>query len=152
MDITDPTVAGVAGNHLLKSRYEYSNESGIVEMAGPIFCDVFFSERLLLSYVDLKVVINPSRHEFCLVSSVDNADFKVKLIDGYLKVCKVKVNPSVSLARKVALKKGPAIYPIRGVDCNSFVIPGGNPSINKECFRWICFKIVRLWFGRKCCV
>ena len=132
MDIMDPTLAGDAANYGLKSRYEFSKESGIVEMAGPIFCDVFFSERLLLSYVDLKVVMNPSSHDFCLMSSVDDADFKVKLIDAYLKVRKVKVNPSVSLAHEVALKKGPAIYPIRRVECKSFVIPGGNPSINKE--------------------
>ena len=131
MDITDPTLAGAATNHSLKSGYEFSKESGIVEMAGPVFCDVFFSEQLLLSYVDLRVVMNPSSHEFCLMSSVDNADFKVKLIDAYLKVRKVKVNPSISLAHKVALKKGPAIYPIRRVECKSFVIPGGNPSIKR---------------------
>ena len=85
MDITDPTQSGVAANHDLKSRYEFSKESGIVEMAGPIFCDVFFSERLLLIYVDLKVFMNPSSHEFCLMSSVDNAYFKVKPILKYVK-------------------------------------------------------------------
>ena len=40
------------------------------------------------------------------MSSVANADFKVKLIDAYLKVHKVKVNPIVSLAHKAALRKG----------------------------------------------
>ena len=74
MDITDPTLAGIAANYRLKSRYEFSKESGIVEMAGPIFCDVFFSERLLQNYVDLKVVMNPSSHDFCLMSCVDNAE------------------------------------------------------------------------------
>ena len=65
---------------------DFSKESGIVEVAGPIFCDVFFSERLLPSSVDLKVVMSPSSNEFCLMSSVANADFKAKLIEAYLKV------------------------------------------------------------------
>lgn len=101
-------------------------------MAGPLFCDVFFSERLLLSYVDLKVVMNRASNEFCLMSSEDDVDYRVKLIDANLKIRKVKVNPSVSLAHEVALKKGPAIYPIRRVECKSFIIPNGNPSLQKD--------------------
>ena len=132
MDVADPTLAGEAANHGFKSRYEFSKESGIVEMAGPIFCDVFFSERLLLSYVDLKVIMSPNSHEFCLMSSVANADFRVKLIDAYLKVRRVKVNPSVSLAHQAAFRNGPAIYPIRRVECKSFIVPAGNPSLKKE--------------------
>lgn len=132
MDVADPTLAGVHANHGLNARYEFSKTSGIIEMAGPIFSDVFFTERLLLSFVDLKVVLNRSSNEFCLMSSVDDADFKVKMIEAYLKVRKVKVNPSVSLAHEVALKRGPAFYPIRRVECKSFIIPAGNPSIRKD--------------------
>ena len=107
MDIADPTLAdAAAANHGLKSRYQFSSESGIVEMAGAVFCDVFFTEQLLLSYVDLKVILNHCENTFCLMSSVDGADFKVKLVEVYLKVRKVKVNPSVSLAHEVAPKKG----------------------------------------------
>ena len=58
MDVADTTLAGGAANQGLKSRYEFSKTSGIVEMAGPIFSDIFFSERLLLSYVDLKVMLS----------------------------------------------------------------------------------------------
>lgn len=138
MDVADLTLAGAAVNLGLKDRYEFSKESGIIEVAGPICCDAFFSEWLLLSQVDLKVVRNPSSHKFCLMQSVANADFKVKLIDAYLKVRKVKVNPGVSLAHEAVLKKGRrAIYPIQRVECKSFVIPGGNPSVKKEYFRWI---------------
>ena len=66
------------------------------------------------------------------MSSVDDADHKVKLVDAYLKLRKVKVSPSISLAHEVALKKGPAIYPIRRVECKSFIIPTGNPSLRKD--------------------
>ena len=130
MDNADPTHA--SPNRGLKTRNKFIMGSKIVDMAGPIFCDVFFGERYLLSYVDLKVVMNRTSDEFVLMSSVDGAAFRVKLIDAYLKVRKVKVNPSISLAHEVALKKGPAIYPVRRVDCKSFIIPSGNPSLQKD--------------------
>jgi hypothetical protein len=66
------------------------------------------------------------------MASEDDADYRVKLTDAYLKICKVKVNPSISVAHKVALKKGPAIYPICRVECKSFIVPAGNPSLRKD--------------------
>ena len=131
MDVADPTLV-LNANKGLASRYRISKESGIVEMAGPLFSDVFFTERLLLSFVDLKVLLNRNNNEFCLMALEGDADYKVKLIDAYLKLRKVKVNASVSLAHEVALKKSPAIYPIRRVECKSFIIPSGNPSQRKD--------------------
>ena len=132
MDVSNPTAAAANANLGLKARYEFSKTSGIIEMVGPIFRDVFFSERLLLSSIDLKVVMNRASNEFCLMASEVDADYRVKLIDANLKLRKVKVNPSVSLAHGVALKKGPAMYPIRRVECKSFIISAGNPSLRKD--------------------
>jgi hypothetical protein len=48
MDVADPTVTNAANANLgLKKIYEFSKESGTIEMAGPIFCDVFMTERLV---------------------------------------------------------------------------------------------------------
>ena len=58
MNVADPTLAAANANMGLKKRYEFSKKSLPIEMAGPIFCDVFMTERLLLSYVDLKLVLN----------------------------------------------------------------------------------------------
>ena len=98
----------------------------------PIFCDVFRSERLLLSYVDLKVILNRNVNEFCLMASEADVDYRVKLTEAYLKIRKVKVSPSISIAHELALKKGPAIYPIRRVECKTFIISAGNPSLRKD--------------------
>ena len=66
MDVADPTIAVAANaNHGLKKRYAFNQESGAIEMAGPLFCDVFKSERLLLSFVDLKVILNRNVNAFC---------------------------------------------------------------------------------------
>ena len=133
MDAADPTLGDDNNPNLgLRTRYVFSKLSGTIEMTGPLFSDIFMSERLLLSYVDLKVVLNRSSNAFCLMASEDNSDFRVKLTDAYLKVRKVKVNPSIAVAHEIALKKGPAIYPIRRVECKSFTVPGGNPSLRKD--------------------
>ena len=57
---------------------------------------------------------------------------KVKLTDVILKVRKVRVSQSVSVAHELALKRMPAIYPIRRVECKAFVVPGNIPSIRKD--------------------
>ena len=65
------------------------------------------------------------------MSDVDDADYRVKLT-VYLKIRKVKVSPSISVAHKLVLKKGPAIYPVRRVECKTFIIAAGNPSLRKD--------------------
>ena len=58
MDVTDPTLAAANANMGLKKRYVFNHESGVIEMAGPLFCDVCWSEGLLPSFVDLKIILN----------------------------------------------------------------------------------------------
>ena len=48
---------------------------------GPVFSDIFFTDCLLLSFVDMKFVLNRNGKEFCLVASEDDADYSVKLTD-----------------------------------------------------------------------
>ena len=67
MDVSDPTLAANNANLGLKARYGFSKESGVIEMAGPILCDIFISERLLLRFVDLKVILNRNGNELNFV-------------------------------------------------------------------------------------
>ena len=77
MDAADPTLADDANPNLgLRKRYEFNKESRTIEMAGPLFCHVFFTERLLLSFVDLKVVLNRNVDQFCIMACVDGANHK----------------------------------------------------------------------------
>ena len=132
MGVTDPTLAAANANMGLKKRHTFNQESGVIEMAGPLFRDVFKSERLLLSFVDLKVILNRNFNEFCLMFDVDDADYRVKLNEAYLKIRKVKVSPSIPIVHELALKKGPAIYPVRRVEYKTFIIWAGNPSLRKD--------------------
>ncbi|CAB3984987.1 uncharacterized transposon-derived [Paramuricea clavata] len=119
-------------NHGLNTRYGFSEESGTIEIVGPIFSDMFFSEHLLLSFVDLNVILNRNGNELCLMASENDVDYRVKLIDAYLMIRKVKVNPSISMDHEVALKKESAMYPILRVKGKSFIIPAGNPFLRKD--------------------
>ena len=79
MDVADPTINVAANaNAGLKARYAFSQESGTIEMTGPLFCDIFMSERLMLSFVNLKVVLSRNSQEFCLMASEADADYRVK--------------------------------------------------------------------------
>ena len=64
------------------------------------------------------------------MSAVPKPDQKVKLTDAYLKLR--KVSPNVLVAHELALKKGPAFYPIRRVECKSFIVPAENPYFTKD--------------------
>ena len=55
-----------------------------------------------------------------------------KLTEAFLKVWKVKGSPSITMTHEIALKQGPAVYPIRRVECKSFIILAGNPSLMKD--------------------
>ncbi len=102
INVADPTVIAANANSGLAKRYEFSKNSLPIEMAGPIFCDVFMTERLLLSYVDLKLVFNRNIQQFCVMASENDADYQVKLTDAYLKIRRVKVSPSVAVSHELS--------------------------------------------------
>ena len=66
MNVTDPTLAAANVNSGLAKRYEFRKNSLPIEIVGPIFCDVFMTERLLLSYADLKLILNRNFSSFVL--------------------------------------------------------------------------------------
>ena len=132
MDTADLTLAAgnANSNQGLRTRYQFSRERRTIEIAGPIFCNVFRSERLLLSYVDMKVILNRNVNEFCLMASEGNADYTVRLTEAYFKIRKEKVSPSISIAHELALKKGLPISPIRRVE--NVHKSAGNLSLRKD--------------------
>ena len=123
------------GNQGFAKRREYIKDSKTFALSGPIFSDVFMSERLLLNMLNLKVVLNRSSNAFCLMDkNSDNAKInpKVKLTDVVLKIRKVKVDQTVSDATELILKQTPALYPIRRVECKALTIPPSLPSVRKD--------------------
>ena len=126
------TVGGT-GNQGFANRHKFIENGNQFVLSGPIFSDVFMSDRLLLNMLNLKVVLNRSPNAFCLMDKNDNAiNPKVKLTDVVLKIRKVKVDQTVSDATEIMLKQTPALYPICRVECKVLTIPGNLPTVRQD--------------------
>ncbi len=122
-----------SGNQGFAKRHQFIHDGKKFTMSGPVFVDAFMSSRLLLNFVGLKLILNRCSDQFCLMDKNGNPlNAKVKLTDVILKVRKVKVSPTVSMAHEVALKKMAAIYPIRRIECKTYVMAANVPNVRKD--------------------
>ena len=121
------------GNQGFAKRSEFISSERKFTLSGPIFSDIFMCDRLLLNKMELKVVLNRSPNTFCLMDlNGTSKSPRVKFEDVVLKIRKVKVDDIVSAANEVALKKTPALYPIRRVASKALSIPAGLPHVRKD--------------------
>ncbi|XP_067653361.1 uncharacterized protein F54H12.2-like [Haliotis asinina] len=67
--------------------------------------------RYLVNGVEMVVKMFRSDPNFCLMSSVTTHEFKVQILDAYLQVCKVNVNPALLMAHNSLFEKSNAVYP-----------------------------------------
>ena len=126
------TTAGT-GNQGFAKRSNFIQGSKKFTLSGPIFSDVFMGDHLLLNGMTLKIVLNRSSNQFCLMDkNATEIHPKVRFTDVVLKIRKVKVDQAVSDAMGLLLLKSPAIYPIRRVECKSLSISKDLPDITKD--------------------
>ena len=122
-----------SGNVGFAKRHQFIKNRNRFVLSGPIFADIFMTDRLLLNMMDLKVVLNRSSDAFSLMDLNDPAiEPKVQLSDVVLKVRKVKVDQSVSDGVEHMLKQTPALYPIRCVECKILTIPANLPNVRQD--------------------
>ena len=124
------------GNVGFAKRHQFIKNGNRFVLSGPIFSDIFMTDRLLLNMMDLKVVLNRSSDAFSLMEIGNNPAIepKVQLTDVVLKVRKVRVDQSVSDGVERMLKQTPALYPIRRVECKILTIPANLPNADKITF------------------
>jgi hypothetical protein len=115
-----------------KKRSELVSDGKIVDMIGCIHSDLFFQDRFLPNDISMKIRLIRNRDAFCLMSSVQGAAFKVKVVECKLFVRKVKLSPSVFVAHAKALERANAKFPIRRAICKTFTIPRGNLDATQE--------------------
>ena len=123
------------GNQGFAKRHEFITNGIQFVLSGPIFSDIFMNDRLLLNMMDLKVVLNRSSNEFCLMDKNASGALiepRVHLTDVVLKIRKVKVDKPVSDGVERMLKQTPALYPIRRVECKILTIPENLPNIRQD--------------------
>ena len=124
------------GNMGFAKRQKFITNGNQFVLSGPIFSDIFMTDRLLLNMMDLKVVLNRSTDSFSLMEIGNTGDSiiepKVHLTDVVLKIRKVKVDQAVSDGVERMLKQTPALYPIRRVECKILTIPEQLPNIRQD--------------------
>ena len=124
------------GNQGFAKRQKFITNGNQFVLSGPIFSDIFMTDRLLLNMMDLKVVLNRSTDSFSLMEIGNTGDNiiepRVHFTDVVLKVRKVKVDQSVSDGVERMLKQTPALYPIRRVECKILTIPEQLPNIRQD--------------------
>ena len=116
------------GNQGFAKRHQFIKGGNRFVLSGPIFSDIFMTDRLLLNMMDLKVVLNRSSDTFFLmeIGNSPAIEPKVQLTDVVLKVRKV----SDGVERM--LKQTPALYPIRRVECKILTIPANLPNVRQD--------------------
>ena len=133
--ITEPG----SGNQGFAKRSKFIQNSKQFVLSGPIFADIFMTDRLLLNMMDLRVVLNRSSNGFCLMDLSNTSDStkphvkpKVQLSHVELKIRKVKLDQAVSDGIERMLKQTPALYPIRRVECKILTVPQNLPSTRQD--------------------
>ena len=81
-----------SGNQGFAQRHKFITSGVQFVLSGPIFSDIFMTDRLLLNMMDLKVVLNRSTDSFSLMEIGNDSPIepRVHLTDVVLKVRKVK--------------------------------------------------------------
>ena len=122
------------GNQGFAKRHQFIKNGNRFVLSGPIFSDIFMTDRLLLNMMDLKVVLNRSSDAFSLmeIGNSPAIEPKVQLTDVVLKVRKVRVDQSVSDGVERMLKQTPALYPIRRVEYKILTIPANLPNVRQD--------------------
>ena len=124
------------GNQGFAKRSQFIQNSKQFVLSGPIFADIFMTDRLLLNMMDLRVVLNRSSNAFCLMdlSDKDNPAVKPKIQLSHveLKIRKVKLDQAVSDGIERTLKQTPALYPIRRVECKILTVPQNLPTTRQD--------------------
>ena len=122
------------GNQGFAKRSKFIKNSKQFVLSGPIFADIFMTDRFLLNMMDLRVVLNRSSNAFCLMDLTTGSTVKpkVQLSHVELKIRKVKLDQAVSDGIERMLKQTPALYPIRRVECKILTVPQNLPSTRQD--------------------
>ena len=103
------------------------------DFIGKLHLDLCNQERLLLNGVDVKIRLLRSPNAFCLnidSKAAENIKVKVKLLDTYLYVRRVKLAANKQIEIEKRLLQNTAKYPIRRVETKTFTLPPGIAAKN----------------------
>jgi hypothetical protein len=122
----------MGGNNAFNWRREQIASSRAMEMEGNLFLDICQQERLILNGVHLNIKLWPSRNPFKFMSSTEKADYKVNILDAYLKVCLITVNPAIMVAQREVIQMAPAVYPLQRSEIRVYSLSSSEMNLNVD--------------------
>lgn len=121
-------------NSGLYYRYQLTKDGEIIELMGGLSLDLMDENqnRFLINGIQIGIKLWPNKKEFCLLSSNENADFKVNIVDAKLKLKHIKLTPGAFIGHQEAISQRDALYPFYRSDVKTFNIPTGQYSFSAD--------------------
>ena len=104
---------------------------GVADLEGVLHMDVAQQPKAIPNGVQITVKLFQNDDSFRLLSAQGTA-YSVEIVDAVLKVCTVKVRPSVLVAQNELLLKTPAVYPFWKSDIKTYAIPQGSYTFSVD--------------------
>ncbi|GFO17928.1 hypothetical protein PoB_004443300 [Plakobranchus ocellatus] len=113
-------------------RVKWIKGSKECDMLCRVHADIFHQEKFLINGVGMKLRFVRSKDSFVLLTSDDQAEYKVELTQASLYVRRCKSNPAIVLAHEQALQSGTAKYPLKRVEVKAFSVGQGQLSFVED--------------------
>ena len=127
-DDTEDVDPEAGSNGGLAQRYQFTQESNIFDLEGPLYEDIFRLDKYLVNGVDIHLKLFRNRAAFVLVSKEASPSYKLELLDVVFKACMIKVDSGVLINHAEILKKTTAKYPLRRTEVKMNTCPSGSGS------------------------
>ena len=125
LEDVDPEAGSNGG---LAQRYQFTKESNIFDMEGPLYEDIFLMDKYLVNGVDIHLKLFRNRASFCFVNDETTPSYKLEIVDVAFKACMIKVDSGVLINHAEILKKTTAKYPLRRTEVKMNTCPSGSGS------------------------
>ena len=91
----DDQDAATGSNGGFATRYEFTKESRLFDMEGPLYEDIFLMDKYLVNGVDSHLKLFRNRAPFCIVSDETTPNYKLEILDVAFQACMIKVDSGV---------------------------------------------------------
>ena len=109
-------------NEGFRERQKLISESRTFEMMGNLNIDICCQSRMLINQVNLRILLEKSSPEFCLMFAESDGPYKIYFEDLYLSVPYVTLSNTKFVEINKTLMTQPAVYPIRRVEVSDSII------------------------------
>ena len=108
-------------------RYKTTMKGNTVFLEGPIRMDICQQNRLIVNGIRIRLKLYQHEDPFRLMAET-NDEYKVEIQYALLRVCQVKLNPTIVVTHEKSISQKPAVYPFWKSDIKAFNIEKGSYS------------------------